>query len=238
MCARVLWRRGRPECGDLADALADAGVEGFGADAVRITTAHAETCELCARERRALRLDPTRIFAPSPWWPRRSCSSSAPRTRSWPRVCRSVGRTTAAEDPRPRRPRRGRRVGLAVAASIVLLVVVLAAIVVLADRLDHGTVDGRPVSAHGHATTVATTDDDDDDHDHDGGADHHGRTAGARGAGARNSAPRRGPDRAAGRRRRRAAAAGAPRAGAGHRGRKPSRPRPGRRPMCAPTRPC
>ena len=34
VCARVLWRRGRPECGDLADALAAAGVDGFGADAV------------------------------------------------------------------------------------------------------------------------------------------------------------------------------------------------------------
>src|SRR5206468_1126877 len=59
--ARVLWRGGEPQCGDLADDLRNANVTRFDADAVRISTAHAEACELC-RERRRLRLDPAALF--------------------------------------------------------------------------------------------------------------------------------------------------------------------------------
>src|SRR5262249_5820934 len=63
--ARVLWRGGEPQCGDLADALRDAHVERFDASAVRVTAAHAEHCDLC-RERRRLRLDPAALFAAVP----------------------------------------------------------------------------------------------------------------------------------------------------------------------------
>jgi RNA polymerase sigma factor (sigma-70 family) len=63
--ARVLWRGGEPQCGDLADVLRDAHVTRFDADAVRVTTAHAETCELCS-ERRRLRLDPAALFSAVP----------------------------------------------------------------------------------------------------------------------------------------------------------------------------
>jgi len=64
--ARVLWRGGEPVCGDLADALEAEGVRGFGPDAVRVATAHAETCAQCGR-RRALKLEPSALFAATPF---------------------------------------------------------------------------------------------------------------------------------------------------------------------------
>jgi RNA polymerase sigma factor (sigma-70 family) len=64
--ARVLWRGGEPVCADLRAALADAGVTRFGADAVRVATAHAEDCEECS-ERRRLRLAPAALFSATPF---------------------------------------------------------------------------------------------------------------------------------------------------------------------------
>ena len=64
--ARVLWRGGEPVCTDLRAALADAGVTSFGADAVRVATAHADECEECS-ERRRLRLEPSALFAATPF---------------------------------------------------------------------------------------------------------------------------------------------------------------------------
>jgi RNA polymerase sigma factor (sigma-70 family) len=64
--ARVLWRGGEPVCGDLADALGAEGVRHFGPDAVRIATAHAETCVQCGR-RRELKLEPSALFAATPF---------------------------------------------------------------------------------------------------------------------------------------------------------------------------
>ena len=63
--ARVLWRRGRPDCPDLADALAAAGVERFGAAAVAVADAHAGGCARCTEQRR-LRLDPAVLFGAVP----------------------------------------------------------------------------------------------------------------------------------------------------------------------------
>lgn len=63
--ARVLWRRGRPDCPDLVAALAAAGVERFGADAVAVADAHAGGCARCAEQRR-LRLDPAVLFGAVP----------------------------------------------------------------------------------------------------------------------------------------------------------------------------
>ncbi|HEX6311422.1 MAG TPA: sigma-70 family RNA polymerase sigma factor [Acidimicrobiia bacterium] len=63
--ARVLWRGGRPACDDLAAALAAAGVERFGPEAVTVATEHADHCDVCA-ERRTLRLAPTALFAATP----------------------------------------------------------------------------------------------------------------------------------------------------------------------------
>jgi RNA polymerase sigma factor (sigma-70 family) len=64
--ARVLWRGGEPVCSDLRTALSDAGIMSFGADAVRVATAHAEQCEECS-ERRRLRLEPSAMFAATPF---------------------------------------------------------------------------------------------------------------------------------------------------------------------------
>jgi RNA polymerase sigma factor (sigma-70 family) len=64
--ARVLWRGGEPACGDLADALAEASITRFDGDAVRVTSEHAETCELCSR-RRTLKLEPSALFAATPF---------------------------------------------------------------------------------------------------------------------------------------------------------------------------
>ncbi len=63
--ARVLWRRGRPDCPDLAAVLADAGITRFGADAVAMIDAHASGCERCSEARR-LRLDPAVLFGAVP----------------------------------------------------------------------------------------------------------------------------------------------------------------------------
>lgn len=63
--ARVLWHGGSPRCADLAALLADAGIERFDADAVRVTTAHVDTCEAC-EERRRLRLAPAALFGAIP----------------------------------------------------------------------------------------------------------------------------------------------------------------------------
>ena len=143
---------GAPECGDLADALADAGVEGFGADAVRVTTAHARRVRAVRRASAAAPRPDARSSPPSPWSPRRSCSSSAPRTRSWPTVCRSVGshavgRGAHAPSRRGCGPwaRSPSRCSPVPAASIVVLVLALAVGLSRSPTsLDHGTVDGRP----------------------------------------------------------------------------------------------
>lgn len=63
--ARVLWHGGDPVCPDLAAALTDAGITRFGADAVRVTTAHADGCERC-EERRKLKLAPVALFSAVP----------------------------------------------------------------------------------------------------------------------------------------------------------------------------
>ncbi len=174
VCARVLWRRGRPECGDLADALADAGVNGFGAAAVRVATEHAATCDLCT-QRRALRLDPTRVFAAIPV----VAAPALLKQRTAHALMADgvpVGRSRALADRDgsddrgddghgqdgddghdPPRHRRARRVGVVLAAAIVVLVIVLAAVVVLADRLDHGTVDDRTLSARARPATTGVT---------------------------------------------------------------------------------
>lgn len=128
--ARVLWRGGEPQCGDLADVLRDAHVTRFDADAVRITTTHAETCELCS-ERRRLRLDPAALFSAVPM-------IGAPVLLKQ-KVAHALadagvpmGRAAESDDPSShasrRRRHRVRRVLAAVAAAVVVVAIgVLAA---------------------------------------------------------------------------------------------------------------
>ncbi len=63
--ARVLWRRGRPECTALAAVLTASTVEAFDARAVPIIDAHAKECSECS-ERRRLRLEPAHLFGAIP----------------------------------------------------------------------------------------------------------------------------------------------------------------------------
>ena len=157
VCARVLWKRGRPECGDLADALADAGVQGFGADAVRVTSAHVATCELCS-ERQQLRLDPTRIFAAIPVVAApvvlKQRTAHALMAEGVP-LGRSRAVAPGPDGTHARGRGRGRRALLVGAAGVVALVIALVAVVVLADRLDRGTVDGNVVARSRTTTTAA-----------------------------------------------------------------------------------
>ena len=186
--ARVLWRRGQPECGDLADALADAGIDRFGADAVRVTTAHADGCAVCS-ERRQLRLDPAHLFAAIPVVGapvlvkqrvahalmadgvpvQRSAALAAP-----PDAPGSSGTGTGTgtgggdgdgdgggdggRDGGPvetrRSASRARRVAVGVATVIGVLVVALGAVVAVAERLDHGTVDERVAAPRVPSTTA------------------------------------------------------------------------------------
>jgi hypothetical protein len=154
VAARVLWRGGAPECGDLADALAAAGVDRFDADAVRVTAAHADACELCGR-RRELRLDPAKLFAAVPLAggpvllkqevAHALAADGVPMAGSQHAGSAGAGGgrtetgTATAAAPKPHR----HRVRHAVVASLVALAVVVAGIVVFAETLDHGTTDLR-----------------------------------------------------------------------------------------------
>lgn len=64
--ARVLWHGGDPRCAVLGNALEAAGVTRFGGEAVRVTSEHVEDCELCT-EQRALKLEPSALFAATPF---------------------------------------------------------------------------------------------------------------------------------------------------------------------------
>lgn len=61
----VLWADGAPSCPSLARALAVAGIDTFGAEAVKAIDRHARACDVC-EERRALRLAPEAMFAAVP----------------------------------------------------------------------------------------------------------------------------------------------------------------------------
>jgi len=128
--ARVLWRGGEPQCGDLADALQDAHVTHFDADAVRVSTAHAETCERC-QARRRLRLDPAALFAAVPM----IAVPTLLKTKvAHALSAEGVPMGHVLDDPgRTRRPHRVRRVLALVAAAAAIVVVGL---VVAAESID------------------------------------------------------------------------------------------------------
>lgn len=130
--ARVLWRGGEPQCGDLADALRAAGITRFDADAVRVTTAHAESCERC-EERRRLRLDPAVLFAAVPM-------IGAPTL-----LRQKIAHALSAEGVpmgRAAQPRaeqsggRRRRVRRVVASAAVAIAVVVVGVVLAAEGID------------------------------------------------------------------------------------------------------
>jgi RNA polymerase sigma factor (sigma-70 family) len=63
--ARVLWRGGSPRCDDLREALADAGIVSFDADAARAINRHASACDACT-QRQQTRLSPAALFSGVP----------------------------------------------------------------------------------------------------------------------------------------------------------------------------
>jgi RNA polymerase sigma factor (sigma-70 family) len=61
----VLWRDGRAHCLGLGDAIDASGLTHFGAEAVRVISAHAADCEVCSEAQRAV-LAPEALFAAVP----------------------------------------------------------------------------------------------------------------------------------------------------------------------------
>jgi RNA polymerase sigma factor (sigma-70 family) len=157
VAARVLWRGGRPECGDLADALGAAGITRFSADAVRVTSAHAADCELCSR-RRALRLDPAALFGAVPM-----VAGPVVLKQEIAHALEADGipvgdsvHAPASVAARQRRATRRRRGRIAAVVGAALTVVVVALIVAFAGSLDDGTVDEQ-IAASDSPAGIATT---------------------------------------------------------------------------------
>ena len=152
--ARVLWRGGEPQCGDLADALhGHAHVVRFDADAVRVTTAHADGCATC-EERRRLRLDPAALFAAVPIMTVPSLlKAKVAHTLSGEGV--PMGRAAAGTGggtPTPGRRHRLRRVVALVAAAVVLVVV---GVLVAAESVDDDPAPSARLDDVRVSTTIA-----------------------------------------------------------------------------------
>jgi RNA polymerase sigma factor (sigma-70 family) len=149
--ARVLWRGGEPQCGDLADALREAGVTRFDADAVRVTTAHAEACERC-QERRRLRLDPAALFAAVPM----IAAPTLLKTKvAHALAAEGVPMGHAADPPAGgRRPRRVARV-IGLVAAVAAMVVI--GLVVASESIDDDPAPQARLEDFRVATTTSTT---------------------------------------------------------------------------------
>ncbi|QYG91487.1 sigma-70 family RNA polymerase sigma factor [Iamia sp. SCSIO 61187] len=168
--ACVLWRAGHPACPELGRTLVAAGVEAFGADAVRVTTAHVADCEACARRQEG-RLAPDALFAAAPLLVVAPAVITAIRD-GLAEAGVPVGEPPAAlvgedadagdasGDPADAGPggpvaRSARRPAAVAAAAAVLVLVVVAAIVLLGDD---GATDPEEVATDATtSTTVPTT---------------------------------------------------------------------------------
>ncbi len=140
--ARVLWRSGEPVCGDLADALAAAGVTRFDSDAVRVTSEHVETCEQCAN-RRKLKLEPSAMFAATPFIAAPLIKAKVAHALANEGVPVGQGVSTGAGGPQgppdeaelTDRPR-GHRKLARIAAGVGAVVLVLVGTIALAEDID------------------------------------------------------------------------------------------------------
>jgi len=157
--ARVLWRGGTPQCGDLADALRDAHVVKFDADAVRVTTAHVETCERC-EERRRLRLDPAALFAAVPMIAAptllKTKVAHALAEQGVPMGAAADG-GTADPGAAARHGHRARRVGRVVALLAAVVAVVAAVVVVAAESIDRDPATTSRASLDDVRVSTSTT---------------------------------------------------------------------------------
>ncbi len=153
VAARVLWRGGVPQCGDLADALAAENVAHFGRDAMRITNAHAVTCELCST-RRALRLDPAKLFASVPFIVAPVALKTKVAHAMEAEGAPMGGSASVGSGPKHRRARRAGRI---VVGAIVVLLIATAAIVALAETLDPDAVNPRGLAPVSSSTPTSST---------------------------------------------------------------------------------
>ena len=153
VAARVLWRGGVPQCGDLADVLAAEHVAHFGRDAMRITNAHAATCALCST-RQALRLDPAKLFGAVPFIVAPVALKTKVADAMEAEGVPMSGSAAVGSGGRHRRARRLRRI---VVGAIVVFVIVTAAIVALAETLDPDAVNPQGLAQVASSTTTAAT---------------------------------------------------------------------------------
>jgi RNA polymerase sigma factor (sigma-70 family) len=155
--ARVLWRGGEPACADLRAALDDAGITRFGPDAVRIATTHADDCEECS-ERRRLRLEPSALFAATPFLVApvalKSRIAEALSQEGVPMQGSAHGGSGAGK-PRPRW--RSPRAVAAIGAAAVVLVAAGVTARALSDDGDSKPVTSKVVATSTTTTTIAPT---------------------------------------------------------------------------------
>jgi RNA polymerase sigma factor (sigma-70 family) len=165
--ARVLWRDGQPACAVLGERLRAAGIEHFGAEAVRVAERHVPGCEQC-EQRRRLRLQPTVLFGATPLlfvpvlYKQQAAAALAGAgdpvaTMAMPAVPSPAAPAAAPHDEAVAGPvaRRGRAVLMGLAALVVLVLVGFGIVVVGGDDEAVETA-GPPTSVPADATSVTT----------------------------------------------------------------------------------
>ncbi|MSO18563.1 MAG: sigma-70 family RNA polymerase sigma factor [Acidimicrobiia bacterium] len=121
--ARVLWHRGKPKCSELTSELKEAGIEDFDALALACIGSHVTDCKKC-QGRRALQLDPSKMFAAVPFlgvaWALRAQTAHALSNAGVP-----MGKSVGLAPRDPDRPRRfsSRRASKFIGAGLVVVVV-------------------------------------------------------------------------------------------------------------------
>jgi hypothetical protein len=149
--ARVLWRDGQPTCSALRAELAAAGVDEFGADAVRVTDRHAGGCDECG-ERRQTHLSPAQLFSALPILVIPALKAQAAFALSAAGV--PMAGSTALDDKEPVRHGRVRR-GLL--AGGVVVAVVIFALFMGAGALDRDPSVVAPVASTTSSSTSTST---------------------------------------------------------------------------------
>ncbi len=158
--ARVLWRGGSPVCGDLADALAAESINHFGADAVRVASAHAESCAQCGK-RREMKLEPSAMFAATPFLAVPFLKQQIAHAMSADGIPMGAAASggdgvppndlsgEAREEASTRRRWRGRAL-----AAIGVVVIAIAALGFLAEEIDEADTPERPAPTTSTSTST------------------------------------------------------------------------------------
>ena len=153
--ARVLWHRGKPKCSELTSELKDAGIEDFDALALACIGSHVTDCKKC-QGRRALQLDPSKMFAAVPFlgvaWALRAQTAHALSNAGVP-----MGKSVGLAPRDPDRPRRfsSRRASKFIGAGLAV-VVVLTGLVFSGEVGDGRLFEGESSPQVTPSTVVAT----------------------------------------------------------------------------------